>query len=1063
MASIMKTLAVLLVLAAAHLFGQAGTDGSILGVVTDQGGAAVSGAQVRVTNVETGVERSAVSSDAGAFEVLALPRGSYRVVVSAQGFNTWQMARVDLQVAEQKRLSPSLRVGDVKQEVTVEAGAAIVQTERASVETAIEEKQIRDMPLNGRNPIELVTFAPGMRFLGRGGLVAGNTVQGGGIRDDQAGFTVDGLDANDPSTEVGIAFPNVDTIAQFNVQTSNFSAENGRNPLQVAMVTKSGTNSLGGTLWQFHRNAAVDARNTFALTTPKLIRNQFGYSLGGPMRRNKLFHFSSYEGTRIRQERIYNSNTPAPGMLTGDFGSRRVNDPATNAPFPNNRIPADRISPASRFFFPYLLAPNGPDGRFRALAPVPADSGNFLLRADAQLAAAHSLYARWIYFGMEDVAPGYRPDYSRTQSLGQHNTGLNYNWTLSPRTLVNLAGGFLYSNTTLASPQVGKENLTANAGIQGFPTAGRENAIGLPNATITGYPGFSLPAQIPARFRRQIIEGKGGVTHISGKHTLGFGYQYNDRRTLAIHTSASPRGTFNFNGQYTGDGFADYLMGLTSSNERNYPLNAFGMGHSPYSALYLQDYWKVTNRLTINAGLRWDFWHQKALVRNSGATFLPSLGKVVAATDAQGRVDLTSQTTAPFLAAATRALWITAADAKIPRGLFESTGFLSPRLGGAWRLRRDDSMVLRAGYGIYTGNFNGNVTGSQIIGPPYWTFERLTFARASLQRWETSFPADPRAFIAPSVTAAAHNVRPMKVHEWNVALQALVPGIKSAVTLSYVGNRGAEMITRLDFNEVPPGRYTNLQAAKPYPAMGTVRLYDNAGRTWYNALQLKAERRFQQGFAYILSYAFSRNTDELGSALTDGPTPFSPKGYEKGRSELERRHVLTVNGIWEIPVGRGRRFGAGMHRAVNGIAGGWQMAGIYNFISGSPLSFLTPGATLGNGFNTRPNLTGDPRLPNPTPEVWFNAAAFAAPPQFTFGNAGLGLIDGPGQHNLNLALQKNFPVSEERYFQFRWELFNAPNHVNYGNPLTTLGQPQTARITTAEAARQMQFGLKFVF
>ncbi|MGH9662653.1 MAG: TonB-dependent receptor domain-containing protein [Bryobacteraceae bacterium] len=1033
------------------VFAQTATDASLLGIVKDSSGAAVPGATVRVDNLDTGLAKSSTSGEAGAFEVLALPRGVYSVTVTKPQFLTWRLARIEMTAGEQRRLSPTLQVGDVQQTVTVEAGVELMQTEKASVEAAIEEKQIRDLPINGRNPIELVNLVPGMRFNGAGGLAAEHTVTGLGTREDQTGFTVDSVDSNDPSNERGIAFPNLESVAQFAVQTSSFGAENGRNPLQVMMVTKSGTNQFHGTLWEFHRNAKLDARNTFALTIPKLIRNQYGFSLGGPVVRNRTHFFSSLEGTRIRRETIYNSVTINPSMLEGEFGARRVNDPlAAGAQFPGNRIPVARFSAASRFLFPYVLTPNAEGNRFRAVAPQPSNLLNAMLRADHQIGSAQRFYVRWIRVQQTDATRGYRPDVIRDQDLVQHNLGLNYNWTATPSTLVTVSGGYVQSDTVILSPVVGQENLTDKAGIRGFPTAGREEAIGLPNVNFTGYTGFSVPSQVPGRFRREILNGKISLNSVRGRHSLSGGYEFNERRTLAFHSSSSARGTFTFNGQYTGDGFADYLLGTLQSDERNYPLKAFGMSHSPYSALYAQDFWRVSQALTLTLGVRWDHWHEKGLVRDNGATFDLARGKAVAAVTKDGRVDLTAQPSAPFLAAATRGLWITATEAGIPRGLFEASGYVSPRLGFAWRLRGRESLVLRGGYGIFTSSYNGNITGSQVIGPPYWTFERQTFTAATRQSWETAFPAEPTAFIAPSVTAAHAGVDPMKMHEFNLALQAALPWIGSAATLSYVGNRGRDLITRLDHNEVPPGRYTSLQAARPYPALGPVRLYENIGRSWYNSLQLKVERRFTRGFGYTVAYAFARNIDELGASITDSPTPFSPQGYERGRSQLERRHVLTTNAIYELPFGRG-------------LLGGWKISGIYSFTSGEPLNFTVPGATLGNGFNTRPNLAGDPKLSSPTADLWFNPAAFTTPAPFAFGNSGIGLLDAPGVHLLDLAVLKDFRIRERARMQFRWELFNAPNHVNLNGPLATLGQTATGRITSAGAARQMQFGLKLIF
>ncbi|MBI3679050.1 MAG: TonB-dependent receptor, partial [Acidobacteria bacterium] len=1030
------------------------TDGSILGTVHDASGASVPGAAVDVVSLDRGIRQTASTNAVGAFEILALGRGFYSVTVTAKGFRPWTLERIELAAGQQRRVTAALEVGEVLERVIVRGAADLLQTEKASLEAAIAEKQIRDLPLIGRDPIELVNLVPGLRYLGRGGLSGESTVQGAGQRDDQTGFSVDGLDANDASTEKGVGLPALETVEQFSVQTSNFTAESGRMPLQVMLITKGGSNEFHGTLWEYHRNFAVDARNTFALATPKLIRNQFGYGLGGPLRRNRLFFFSSFEGSRIRRERIYNADTIDPAMREGDFrpAPRAIADPAANAPFPNNQIPVSRISSASRFFYPHILMPNVPgENRYRAVAPSLDDGGNFHLRLDYQITGSQRAYARWIRISQSTLNPQYRPEITSSQDLVQHNAALNYNWTITPSTLLNLAFGYLQSQTLNNSDAVGKENLTAKAGIQGIPTEGREEAVGLPNVTFTGYQGFSMPSQVPGNFRRQDHHGKAGMSLVRRNHTLGFGYEYNDRRTLAAHSSASPRGTFGFNGQYTNNGFADYVLGLVANNERNYPLQSFGMGHSPYSAAYAQDFWKVSRSLTLTLGLRWDYWHEKTLVRNAGATFDLKTGRIAAANDEQGRIDLTSQPVAPYLAASTKDLWAPAAMLNIPRGLFQAGGFLTPRLGVAWRPFHKEDWVVRAGFGIFASSYNGNITGSQIIGPPYWAVERSTFTRASMQRWETSFPANPRDFVQPSVTAAAWDVDPMRSYQMNVSIQRLLP-LDSALTVSYAGNRGRDLITRVDHNEAPPGRYTNLQAARPFPALGTLRLYENIGRSWYNSLQVQWERRFTRGLGYGATYVFARQVDEFGDSITDFPVPFAPAGYNRGRSDLERRHMVTSNAIYEIPIARGRP-----------LIGGWQLSGIYTFISGEPLTFTVPGATLGNGFNTRPNLAGAVRVPDPSPEGWFNPAGLAAPPLYQFGNSGLGILDGPGNHNFNTGLMKYFAVRERMRFQFRWELFNVINHVNLASPVTTLGQANTAKIRAAGEPRRMQFALKFIF
>jgi Carboxypeptidase regulatory-like domain len=1055
-----------LFLAAAFCLAQIANEGSILGVVHDPAGAVVAAASVTVTNTETGLTKSTLTDSNGYFQVLALPRGIYSVQVSAPRFSTWQLNAVELTAGEQKRVQPQLTIGDVKQQVTVEAGVELVQTEHASVEVAIEQKQIRDLPLNGRDPVQMVALVPGMRYLGvTQANVGGRQVQGLGAHSDATQFSIDGMDANDPSTESGMGFPNLDSVEQFRVQTSNFTAESGRDPLQVTMITKSGTNQFHGTLWEFLRNDKLDARNTFLPTKPVLRRNQYGFSAGGPVIRNKTFFFASFEGLKVRGQGGYNSITIDPAFLNGDFSSVRtpVIDPATNAAFPGNQIPANRFSAASKFFFPYILLPNAPNNRFQALAPQPEDGTNFMFRIDQQITAKQKAYIRWIRVADGQTNTGYRPDAINTTDLVQHNVGLTYDWTITPSVLFTLSGGFLHSDYAGNSPQVGKENLTAAAGIQGFPTALRADAIGLPTVAFTGYTGFAWATQVPSSFKREVIDGRAGLNIVRGKHTLLVGGEYLDHRTNTRHASTNPRGSFTFNSQYTGNGFADYLLGLVQTASANVPLADFGVAHSPYSGIYADDTFRIHPNLTVNAGVRWDYWWEKAFIRGGGTTFDARIGKAVAGENSKGQVDLTAQPVAPFYAAATRDLWVSATDAHMPRGLFQRSGYVSPRVGAAWRPLGRDTLVIRAGYGIFASSYFGNATGSSIIGPPYWANQNITFAKASNQRWETAFPADPSNFVAPSIAAAVFDIKPMKTHQFNVSVQQSIPWMQAAATISYVGSRGYDLTAFPKTNTAPPGQYTNLQAALPYPRFGTINLYESIGKEWYNSLQFKLEKRYAHGLTYLFSYAFSRDISLYGSESTASPTLYAPKNYDEGISPNERRHVLTVSGVYELPLGRGKKFGSGMPKVLDYIAGGWQLSGIYRFVSGPPLTLVVGGATLGNGVNARPDIVGDPHLDNPGPNLWFNPKAFASPALYRFGTSAPGVISGPATHVLDTGFFKNFNFTERKYLQFRWEMFNALNEVNLGTPVTTIGLASTGQITSADTARQMQLGLKFVF
>jgi hypothetical protein len=1069
-------------------FAQVGTQGSILGVVTDSSGAAVSGAQVVIVNLDTGLQRVVRTDSAGAFEIPALPQGFYSVTISHSGFTTWAVQRTELTVGEHKRLSPALAVGEVTEKVTVTASAELMQTETGSVNSLIETKQIIDTPLISRDVVELTRLAPGTIYQGKNAdeMSSSSIAMGPGTRSDQTQFSLDGLSANTAVDEHGAGIPTVDAIAEFEVQTSSFSADHGRDPVQVVIVTKSGTNNLHGSVWEFLRNDALNARNYFATSKPALKRNQFGFTVGGPIIKNKTHFFGSYEGLRVRQEQIYNSPTISPAYLKGDFSSlgHPIVDPQTGSPFPGNVIPANRISSASQFFFPYILLPNSPGNLFSAVTPVPDDSYQYMVRIDQQISNRQKIYGRWFASHESTIFPLYKPGVNEYGGPKGYNVGINYDFNITSRTLLNVNIGSLGQTYQTQSALRGKENLVQEAGISGFPTAGRSAEIGLPDAiSFTGYTGISTAAfGAPYKLWWHTLDGTVSLHQIWAKHSIVAGYQYDDSSVKARQGEGCSMGTFDFNGQYTGDGFADFLLGYPDNSGRCYPLDTFGLEHAPYSALFVQDSWKVHSRVTLDLGLRWDYWHAKSFVNGAASTFDPTIGKAIAGETSDGNVDLNAQTVAPYLAAATAGLWVPASQAHVPYGLFEPSGYVSPRVGIAWRPFGKDDLVVRGGYGIFTSSVRGNFSASQIAGPPYWSNETQFWDASQLQPWATAWPANPQDFVTPSISAVAYNIKPNKTYEWNASIQRSLP-FRSALTVAYVGNKGLDLDVYNSLNEVRPGNYPNLQAAHPYPQFGSIQLYQNDGKAWYNSLQLKWERRFAQGFSGMVSYAYSKSMSENGGGgAWTTPTPFAPKGYNRGRdsdacfgqvpglsnastcdANADHRHILAVNALWELPIGRTRRYGQNLNPVLNGFVGGWEFSSLYNFISGAALSFDVPGATLGNGWDTRPNLVGDLKLAHPSAKLWFNPQALAAPPAYTFGDSGMGIFDGPGYHEFNTALLKNFYFREDKYLQFRWEMFNAINHVNLANPVTSIGLATTGQIFSAGPARQMQLALKFIF
>jgi hypothetical protein len=362
-------------------------------------------------------------------------------------------------------------------------------------------------------------------------------------------------------------------------------------------------------------------------------------------------------------------------------------------------------------------------------------------------------------------------------------------------------------------------------------------------------------------------------------------------------------------------------------------------------------------------------------------------------------------------------------------------------------------------YNSYTGN-----RGASSVTIPFWSQESLSIGLGQLQRWETIWPAQPQAFTAFSINeAAAWDIKPARTHEWNVTVQKELP-FRSALTVSYVGTQVNNEIARDTYNAPSIGSHKSLQADRPNPRMGEVLLMHNTGSTWYHGLQTKLERRFEGGLTFGAGYAFSRSMMEnTPDCETCANLPFSPAWYNRGRTSFDRRHIEFATMVWEVPVGRGKKYLSGMNRVSDVVLGGWQLSAIQQAQSGVPLSISGGTSNLGNGYGTRADIVGDPHIDNPTPAVWFNKAAFKTPALYAFGNSGIGIVEGPGMFAINTSLAKNFHLTEQKYFQFRWESFNLTNRVNYGTPNTTVTSSNFGKITGAGSARYMQFGLKFLF
>jgi hypothetical protein len=1067
-----RFLSVILLLSAS-LFAQVGTQASLTGTVTDPTGARVSDAIVVVTNLATGATSRQQTGHDGDFTILALPVGTYRVTVEAGTFKHWENPSVQLTVGSQVRVEPVLELGGAMETVSVQSSNTGLQTENATVETVVQMQQIRELPLATRNPLALVGLVPGMRYESTDNMRV-TYVQGNGLRDNKTEFQLDGVSTNDGSAEGGTAVPNVDSIDEFSVKTIDAGAE-FRYPSQVVIVTKSGTNAFHGSAFEFIQNDVLNAYNSFADRTkpkPRVRYNLFGGTAGGPIYRNKLFFFGSFQETVIRNGQLLNEAAiPTAFLPTGggdaDFSSLTtpIKDPTTGLPFPGNHIPGSRIDAAAKYFFPILLKPNSAGNRYIASANTSNKTYEYLGRIDHQITNTQHIYGRYFYLRRPAQQVGYIADTSTygQDTLRQHGLAMNYMWSVTPKTLITLTGGLMKTKDEYTNPALGKQNDSVLAGIQGIQTAGREQWIGPPDIGFNGYTGvfFAGGYGVPGGQRNAQYTGKAAIDRITGPHSLKLGFDYGNRQAYGGHGSAAARGSFGFNGQYTGNAIADYLLGYTNSSSLNDPLTFFGEDKSPFFGIYAKDTWKARSNLTLDVGVRYDRYLSQGCFESLCSIWNPKDNKVVVAVDDTGMPNFTTFSTSAALAAQTVGLWETSTQAGYPNGLYEPNGQWQPRLGLTYRPFGGRDLVLRAGYGTYYNLFTGN-RGASLINMPTWTVYSQNFSSASLNKWENIW-AGARTASGFAVYSPLVDIKPAETREFNVSVQVPVFS-KTALTISYVGTQVPNEISGQERNVATVGFHANLQADLPFPAFSGIHTFGNQGRFWYNGLQTYVERRFSNGLSYTFSYAFSKSMDEnVGEGEFDALLAYSPAWYNRHRSINDYRHLQAATVVWELPYGHGRQFGGNSNRFVNAILGGWQASVYETAHSGQPLTIGNSNGNLGNGQSSRANIISNPHTDNPSANGWFNKAAFAPAPLYTFGNANVGDVNGPGYFNADTALTKRAYLSEARYFEFRWEAFNALNRTNLNNPTQNVNDANLGKIFGSAAARTMQFGLKFLF
>jgi hypothetical protein len=1048
--------------------------GQINGSITDATGGVLPGVTVEATNTATGVTRSAISGADGLYTIPLLPPGNYNVKASLQGFRSQQRDGVRVTVTETARVTFQLEIGGLTETTVIVAEVSLVETSNATHGIVIDEQKVVDLPLNGRNFTQLGTLIPGV-VAPPGGLggQSGDATPGGfgnatggfnvnGMRNQSNNFLMDGATNNDTFNTGFVLRPPPDAIQEFKILTHAFSAEYGRNAGSVVnVVTKSGSNTLSGSLWEFNRDDALNARNYFAPQTqakPELKQNQFGAAVGGPLLKNRLFGFAYYEGYRNDSGITQNILVLSAAQRNGDFsGGAAIRDPLTGLPFDGNIIPAARISPAAaQLLRDFVPLPNSPGNRYITSPTVNDTRDQFGVRFDYQFGSRQSVLGRYMRSNTDRVTPKIIAPIDQ-RALATLQDGLvSHNFVISPR-LINQARFSV--NRISANPAVTSGLSPRSYGINFANT--NPIAAGLPSIVVSGFFGGGNAAlgdaQQPFVDRvNHVWQLADDMTWISGRHSLKFGADIR-REAMRIAFINRPNGDLTFSGGLSGNAAADFLLGFPAQ-ARATTQQAIQEGYGWLFAGYAQDEFRITSRLTLNLGVRYELPTPFIDVNDAITGF---------------RTGVQSQK----YPAAPRGL-VYPGDPDVPRGVVPTDkNNVAPRLAVAWDPRGDGRMSIRSAFGVFYDALagQGDFFQSGVLSPPFTPLIELnTPTPITLADPLAAVAGPPNPFPAAlTIIGWGNDFKSPYAYHFNAGVQRQLFS-RLGTEVSYVGSRGHNLPI---FMEINPGVYTagqTTRGARVMPAYALVRPTFPVARSWYDSLQASVRMLPSRGLNFLASYTLGKTTDHVSGLNIGGEArPVLPvvQGdeasiaraleFEKGPALFDARHRFVVSFGYELP---GLEDSAALVRA---IGGGWQLNGIYQAQTGFPLT-VTQGTVLDIRYMTsRPDVTCDPNDGPKTTAQWFNTSCFTtltlAQTGERPGNAGRNTVRGPGFQRTDLSIFKNFTFASRHRIQVRIEGFNIFNQARFGQPNGTIGTAPFGQITSAEDGRIVQLGLKYTF
>jgi hypothetical protein len=1051
--------------------------GEIDGTVRDALGGVVPGAAVTIAHAASGLTRERTSDLAGRFLFSEVPVGEYVLSVELAGFRKVIEAGIRLNVGQRLTVPVVLQVGGMTDAITVSAVAGLLNTANAERGNVIDNRQVVQLPLNGRQFVQLAQLTDGTAIPpgGTRGAALGQTGSLPAVYGQRSGhniYLLDGVKVTDEFFNNLVVSPSIDAIQEFKIQKTLYPAEfGGKASALINVVTKSGSNALRGGALEFVRSDKFDARNYFddpAQPVPPLTQHQFGANLGGPIVRDRSFFFLSYEGQRIDRSVTQTFSVPTSALRAGDFsGQRTLCDPLTRTaegctPFAGNTVPAHRLDPVAVALLGHV--PNPTSGglvqNLLAVEPQVNPMDQFTVRLDQRLAGDDAVYGRLTVFTVADEQPfgtsGLNetlvPGFGRAVSTRSTSLALGYTHAFSSHVLNEARFGFLSAGGGQVSPNQGV-NFSAASGLQGVTTDSRD--MGYPEVSFAGqFSTIGDPTSFVSREDRS-YELYENVLLDRGSHRVKAGGYLFRLEFNPVNPNAA-RGAFTFNGQWTGDAFADFLLGYPSSAQMGIG-RADEHGRSTWLHVYAQDDWKARSNLTINYGLRYEINGQMHDVDNrlSAIDLTVPGGRFVIASDVSGRI---SPAATPLLSQIPIS-YVTSRDAGWTHGLLRpSYRRFAPRLGLVWIVGEDGNTVVNAGFGVFLNQWAYSVQQALASTLPFFFAKTVNAAADALQPTFTTgnvLLANPNGTIGGSTMN--HDFRTEYAKNWSFSVQRQLTStrvVEASVLRSTIV--GADSSTVLNVPTPGPGA---ISPRRPVPHLANITAIRWDGYSVFNGLTLRAEQRLSHGLAFSGSYTLSKAIDDASdpgatSFETNLPQDVRNMAAERAPASFDHRHRFVGSATWAVPP-IGGAFGSN-----------WRVNAIVNIQSGAPftVNLGTDRANIGSGPAQRPDVAGDANTGGArTAEQWFDTAAFSLPEAFTFGNSGRNTVRAPGYANVDASLQKDVVLARGARLELRWEMFNLFNRVNFDVPNRVFGTSNFGRIFSAQPARQMQFGVKMQF